>query len=42
MVAQARRVLPRTLFRGSFLGYRYEEGPDGPFVEIVAGELIPR
>ena len=41
-VAQARRVLPRTLFRGSFLVYRYEEGPDGPFVEIVAGELIPR
>ena len=41
-VSQARRVLPRTLFRGSFLGYRYEEGPDGPSVEIVAVELIPR
>ena len=41
-VSQARQTVPRTLFAGSFLGYRYEEGPAGPVVKIVSVELVPR
>lgn len=40
--SQARRTVPRSLFSGSFLGYRHDEGPAGPVVEIVSVELIPR
>ena len=40
---RAREFLPRGLFRGAMLGYRYQEGPDGlPFVEMVAVELVAR
>ena len=40
---QARQLLPRSLFRGSLVGYRYREGEDGlPFVEIVSVELLPQ
>ena len=40
---EARQFLPRSLFRGSFVGYRYGEGEDGlPFVEIVRVELLPQ
>ena len=41
-VSEARRVLPRTLFRGSFLGYRYEDGQGEPFVDIVEVKLTAR
>ena len=40
---EARQLLPRSLFRGSLVGYRYGEGEDGlPFVEIVRVELLPQ
>lgn len=39
-LSQARLTLPRSLFRGSFVGYRYEEGPAGPVVEVVSVELV--
>lgn len=40
---EARQFLPRSLFRGSLVGYRYGEGEDGlPFVEIVRVELLPQ
>lgn len=40
---EARQFVPRALFRGSLMGYRYREGEDGlPFVEIVMVELVPR
>ena len=33
--------MPTAMFRKGFLGYRYEEGPDGlPFVEVVRLELV--
>ena len=39
---QVREILPRHLFRGSLLGYRYKVGDDGlPFVEIVEVRLVP-
>ena len=41
--SRAREVLPRGLFRGSLVGYRYvdDEGPL-PFVEIIEVELVAR
>lgn len=39
-MSQARELFPRNLFRGSLLGYRYQEGDGGvPVVEIVSVEL---
>lgn len=39
-VSESRQIVPRSLFQGSLLGYRYKESEDGlPFVEIVAVEL---
>ena len=42
--SRARDILPRGLFRGSLLGYRYKQGKDDllPFVEIIEVELAPR
>ena len=38
---QLNEVVPRYLFGGSLVGYRYKEGEDGlPFVEIVTLELV--
>ena len=41
---QVNEIVPTSLFRGSFVGYRYNRGDDGllPFVEIVTVELVPR
>lgn len=41
--SRAREVIPRGLFRGSLVGYRYaeDEGPL-PFVEIIELELVAR
>ena len=41
--AEVDEIVPRSLFRGSPVGYRYKVGDDGlPYVEIVAVELVRR
>ena len=41
--AEVDEIVPRSLFRGSPVGYRYRVGDDGlPYVEIVTVELVRR
>lgn len=41
--SQRHEIVPRSLFRGSLVGYRYKVGDDGlPFVEIVTAHLVAR
>ena len=40
---QRHEVVPRSLFRGSLVGYLHKVGDDAlPFVEIVTAELVPK